>query len=148
MAAGEHLVHHCPTWQWARGEEGKARSYLPADKQFLITRNVPCYRRCKQVYTLLFMNFYLSRILSLFCPYPIIWLVQYVFVIPSSVPPSYCSLPSYIYHLLLYRVSKTANVNKFVFQWHIVKHPKIYTICDNSNKNTQSILTPSTDISL
>ncbi|XP_026314474.1 ubiquitin-like-conjugating enzyme ATG3 [Hyposmocoma kahamanoa] len=49
VAAGEHLVHHCPTWQWARGEEGKARSYLPADKQFLITRNVPCYRRCKQI---------------------------------------------------------------------------------------------------
>ncbi|XP_072937184.1 ubiquitin-like-conjugating enzyme ATG3 [Epargyreus clarus] len=49
VAAGEHLVHHCPTWQWAKGEEAKIRTYLPADKQFLITRNVPCYRRCKQI---------------------------------------------------------------------------------------------------
>ncbi|KAI5636034.1 autophagocytosis associated protein, active-site domain-containing protein [Phthorimaea operculella] len=49
VAAGEHLVHHCPTWQWARGEESRARPYLPPDKQFLITRNVPCYRRCKQI---------------------------------------------------------------------------------------------------
>ncbi|XP_026471648.1 ubiquitin-like-conjugating enzyme ATG3 isoform X2 [Ctenocephalides felis] len=49
VAAGEHLVHHCPTWQWASGDDNKSKNYLPKDKQFLITRNVPCYRRCKQM---------------------------------------------------------------------------------------------------
>lgn len=49
VAAGDHLVHKCPTWQWAAGDETKAKPYLPKDKQFLITRSVPCYRRCKQM---------------------------------------------------------------------------------------------------
>ena len=46
MAAGEHLVHHCPSWQWAAGDSSLRRDYLPADKQFLVTKNVPCYKRC------------------------------------------------------------------------------------------------------
>jgi len=49
VAAGDHLVHHCPSWQWAAGAPDSVRDYLPADKQFLITRNVPCYKRCRQM---------------------------------------------------------------------------------------------------
>jgi ubiquitin-like-conjugating enzyme ATG3 len=41
------LVHKCPTWTWESAEEGKAVSYLPKNKQFLLTRNVPCLMRLK-----------------------------------------------------------------------------------------------------
>lgn len=47
--AGDHLVHHCPSWRWAKGDDANAKDYLPRDKQFLITRNVPCYKRCKDM---------------------------------------------------------------------------------------------------
>ena len=49
VAAGDHLVHQCPTWQWATGDEARIKSYLPPNKQFLITRSVPCPRRCKHM---------------------------------------------------------------------------------------------------
>ncbi|CAJ0901953.1 739_t:CDS:2, partial [Entrophospora sp. SA101] len=49
VAAGDFLVYKCPTWNWENGEVSKRRDYLPAEKQFLITRNVPCLRRIKQM---------------------------------------------------------------------------------------------------
>jgi ubiquitin-like-conjugating enzyme ATG3 len=46
VAAGDYLVYKFPTWSWADAEPASKRvSYLPAGKQFLVTRNVPCHRR-------------------------------------------------------------------------------------------------------
>ena len=45
VAAGDELVYRCPTWSWEGGDESKQKSYLPADKQYLVTRNVPCQTR-------------------------------------------------------------------------------------------------------
>jgi len=45
VKAGDLLVYKCPTWTWEAGESSKAVSYLPKDKQFLRTRNVPCLMR-------------------------------------------------------------------------------------------------------
>ncbi|KAL5107610.1 Ubiquitin-like-conjugating enzyme ATG3 [Taenia crassiceps] len=52
VAAGDFLVHHCPTWQWSGGEPSKARSYLPSEKQFLFTKGVPCYKRANQLFNM------------------------------------------------------------------------------------------------
>ncbi|KAI9203578.1 autophagocytosis protein [Polychytrium aggregatum] len=49
ILAGDYLVFKCPTWAWASGHPSKRRDYLPADKQYLITRNVPCLRRVKAI---------------------------------------------------------------------------------------------------
>mmetsp|Transcript_27201 Transcript_27201/g.68073 ORF Transcript_27201/g.68073 Transcript_27201/m.68073 type:complete len:328 (-) Transcript_27201:53-1036(-) len=45
VIAGDFLVAQCPTWSWQGGEPKNARSFLPLDKQFLVTRNVPCLMR-------------------------------------------------------------------------------------------------------
>uniref|UniRef100_K3X371 Autophagy-related protein 3 n=1 Tax=Globisporangium ultimum (strain ATCC 200006 / CBS 805.95 / DAOM BR144) TaxID=431595 RepID=K3X371_GLOUD len=45
VKAGDLLVYKCPTWRWESGEPSLRRPYLPADKQYLVTRNVPCQRR-------------------------------------------------------------------------------------------------------
>jgi len=42
VTAGDLLVFKCPTWAWAAGDSSKAVAFLPRDKQFLITRKVPC----------------------------------------------------------------------------------------------------------
>lgn len=67
ISAGDHLIHSCPTWSWAKASDPKrlnkyffvqiivifkihrVRDYLPAEKQFLITRQVPCHQRCSQM---------------------------------------------------------------------------------------------------
>mmetsp|Transcript_22415 Transcript_22415/g.27471 ORF Transcript_22415/g.27471 Transcript_22415/m.27471 type:complete len:394 (-) Transcript_22415:283-1464(-) len=43
--AGDELVYKCPTWSWESGDPKKTKKYLPADKQYLVTRNVPCPTR-------------------------------------------------------------------------------------------------------
>ena len=50
VIAGEFLTGHCPTWQWAEITNPKAcKDYLPPEKQFLITKNVPCTKRCRHL---------------------------------------------------------------------------------------------------
>ncbi|KAI0863386.1 autophagocytosis associated protein [Xylaria cubensis] len=46
LAAGDYLVFKFPTWSWAEADSDAQRvNYLPPDKQFLVTRGVPCNRR-------------------------------------------------------------------------------------------------------
>jgi ubiquitin-like-conjugating enzyme ATG3 len=45
VVAGDFLVRQCPTWAWQGGDEKCKKPYLPRDKQFLVTRNVPCRER-------------------------------------------------------------------------------------------------------
>ncbi|OMJ07812.1 Ubiquitin-like-conjugating enzyme ATG3 [Smittium culicis] len=49
VAAGDYLVFKCPTWHWEPSVKGKNKDYLPADKQFLITKNIPCLKRVSQI---------------------------------------------------------------------------------------------------
>ncbi|GAA6058670.1 hypothetical protein JCM10212_004081 [Sporobolomyces blumeae] len=49
VAAGDFLAYKFPTWTWEAGQPGKARDFLPKDKQYLISRNVPCLRRVSQL---------------------------------------------------------------------------------------------------
>ncbi|KAK8845597.1 hypothetical protein IAR55_006313 [Kwoniella newhampshirensis] len=49
VAAGDFLTFKFPVWQWDKGDPSRARDFLPADKQYLITRNVPCLRRATAV---------------------------------------------------------------------------------------------------
>jgi ubiquitin-like-conjugating enzyme ATG3 len=49
VVAGDLLVYKCPAWKWEAGDPKKAVSYLPKDKQYLITRNVPCTERASNL---------------------------------------------------------------------------------------------------
>ena len=57
VKAGDELVFRCPTWEWATSSKAsKQKSYLPPDKQYLITRNVPCRNRVAALETNLKME--------------------------------------------------------------------------------------------
>jgi ubiquitin-like-conjugating enzyme ATG3 len=51
IAAGDFLVYKFPSWSWSDASSPARRvAYLPPDKQFLITRGVPCHRRLDENY--------------------------------------------------------------------------------------------------
>ena len=56
VKAGDELVYRCPTWAWEAGDPSKLKNYLPADKQYLITRNVPCQNRVSSMETAMEMH--------------------------------------------------------------------------------------------
>lgn len=45
VLAGDELVGSFATWSWQAGDFKRAVSWLPTDKQFLITRNISCVER-------------------------------------------------------------------------------------------------------
>src|ERR1700761_2693054 len=46
LLAGDYLVYKFPSWSWSDASSPARRvSYLPTNKQFLVTRGVPCHRR-------------------------------------------------------------------------------------------------------
>jgi len=47
VEAGDQLTFKFPTWQWVAGEPSRRASYLPQERQYLITRNVPCRDRVR-----------------------------------------------------------------------------------------------------
>eukprot|EP00535_Pseudo-nitzschia_heimii_P001260 CAMPEP_0197177806 /NCGR_PEP_ID=MMETSP1423-20130617/3279_1 /TAXON_ID=476441 /ORGANISM="Pseudo-nitzschia heimii, Strain UNC1101" /LENGTH=352 /DNA_ID=CAMNT_0042627413 /DNA_START=119 /DNA_END=1177 /DNA_ORIENTATION=+ len=57
VLAGDELVFRCPTWEWSSAPKAsKQKAYLPPDKQYLITRNVPCRNRVSSLETNLKME--------------------------------------------------------------------------------------------
>ncbi|KAF2077852.1 hypothetical protein CYY_000814 [Polysphondylium violaceum] len=49
VQAGDLLTHKCQTWTWESGDPSRNVPHLPKDKQFLLTRNVPCYTRVRSL---------------------------------------------------------------------------------------------------
>lgn len=52
VAAGDFLTFKCPTWSWGTSTQHQ-ESYLPPDKQYLITR-APSEKRCHELDVMLF----------------------------------------------------------------------------------------------
>mmetsp|Transcript_14183 Transcript_14183/g.20962 ORF Transcript_14183/g.20962 Transcript_14183/m.20962 type:complete len:326 (-) Transcript_14183:111-1088(-) len=49
VLAGDQLVFKCPTWSWESGKPSQQKPYLPNEKQFLVTKGVPCMNRINNV---------------------------------------------------------------------------------------------------
>lgn len=45
VQAGDYLVYKFPTWSWASAPPSKRRSFLPPEKQYLVTKHVPSHYR-------------------------------------------------------------------------------------------------------
>ena len=45
VIAGDYLARLSPGWKWCSGEARLAKTYLPPDKQFLVSRDCICRRR-------------------------------------------------------------------------------------------------------
>lgn len=45
VKAGDYLVYKFPTWSWGTCPPQLQKKFLPAEKQFLVTRHVPSYQR-------------------------------------------------------------------------------------------------------
>jgi len=48
VLSGDYLVSKCKTWNWESAEKN-AWEFLPKPKQYLVTRSVPCSKRCKEI---------------------------------------------------------------------------------------------------
>ncbi|KHC68268.1 hypothetical protein MGE_00081 [Candida albicans P75010] len=52
VKAGDYLVYKFPTWQWGNDcPKNLQKSFLPPDKQYLVTRHVPSYQRASNYLT-------------------------------------------------------------------------------------------------
>lgn len=55
VQAGDYLTHMFPTWSWNGSLNEKdisVREFLPTDKQFLVSRKVPCTIRAQDLYNI------------------------------------------------------------------------------------------------
>lgn len=50
VKAGDYLIAKFPTWEWASGDPSMIRSILPPNKQFLVTKGVPCQTRARNMF--------------------------------------------------------------------------------------------------
>lgn len=49
ILSGDFLTDRCKTWTWESGEKNKQLSYLPSNKQFLMSRRCPCTNKINSI---------------------------------------------------------------------------------------------------